>query len=373
VEIPIENLFYLLCYAWDVLEPDDVAEVGTTNAPDLENLIASVLIHRLERLSKRGLERDYEEFHEDSGCIRGRIYFQDTVKRALHRRGMAHIVFDELSPDTLANRILKGTIGTLLQFATLSASNRDELAGMYRGMRDISDVQVTPSGFYRVRLHRNNNDYRVLLSLCEMVQQYVLPTENGHGMRFVRFNKNQMWKLFQLFVANFYRKKQNKYDVLSVKLSWYISQSPACETLFLPGLETDIVLSDQTSRIVIDTKFYSIPFDKRYDKLTVKPGDINQLFAYMQNLAVIEKQRRRIDGILLYATTTIPTAHDWTIFGHNLRVAGINLAQDWGRIQSGLLSLIGVEDPDDRLPKARYLGRSLRAPLAKTLHAENAS
>ena len=57
VRIPIKNLFYLLCYAWDVLEQGDATEVGTVEAPDLENLMASVLATRLERLMRRGLER----------------------------------------------------------------------------------------------------------------------------------------------------------------------------------------------------------------------------------------------------------------------------------------------------------------------------
>jgi 5-methylcytosine-specific restriction enzyme subunit McrC len=68
VTIPIKNLFYLLCYAWDVLEEGEAAEVGTVEAPDLENLMAFVLIGRLERLLRRGLERDYQEHREDSTC-----------------------------------------------------------------------------------------------------------------------------------------------------------------------------------------------------------------------------------------------------------------------------------------------------------------
>jgi hypothetical protein len=36
------------------------------------------------------------------------------------------------------------------------------------------------------------------------------------------------------------------------------------------GLETDIVLSSLGSRIVIDTKFFAQPFDKRYDRLIVR-------------------------------------------------------------------------------------------------------
>ena len=165
VKIPIKNLFYLLCYAWDVLEPGEITEVGTVETPDLENLMASVLTGRLERLLRRGLERDYQEKREDSTCIRGRIDFQETTKRMLRRREAAHVIFDELSPDTLANRILKATIRNLLRFETLSGPNREELAGLYRGLREVSDARVFAGSFYRVRLHRNNPDYRLLLSI----------------------------------------------------------------------------------------------------------------------------------------------------------------------------------------------------------------
>lgn len=160
-------------------------EVGAAEAPDLENLMAFVLASHLERLLRRGLERDYQEKREDSTCIHGRIDFQETRKRLLRRRGAAHVVFDELSPDTLANRILKETLGTLLSFETLSALNREEVAGLYRGLRDVSDTRVSAGSFYRVRLHRNNQDYRLLLSICEMVQRYALPEDQGQGMRFI--------------------------------------------------------------------------------------------------------------------------------------------------------------------------------------------
>ena len=200
------------------------------------------------------------------------------------------MVFDELSPDTLANRILKGTISTLLRFDTLTRENREELAGLYRGLRDVSDVRVSASSFYRVRLHRNNQNYRLLLSICEMVQRYALPGEHGHGMRFINFNRKQMWKLFQLFVMNFYRRRQNIYDVNPEHFSWLVFQSPEIEQFSLPALETDMVLSGPISRIVLDTKFYSRPFETRFEKLTVRSGHLNQMFAYMQNIEAVTNE-----------------------------------------------------------------------------------
>jgi 5-methylcytosine-specific restriction enzyme subunit McrC len=342
VKIPIKNLFYLLCYAWDVLEEGEVTEVGTVETPDLENLMASVLATRLERLLRRGLERDYQEKREDSTCIRGRIDFQETTKRVLRRRGAAHVIFDELSPDTLANRLLKATISALLGFETLSHRNREELAGLYRGLRDVSDMRVSASSFYRVRLHRNNQDYRLLLSICEMVHLYALPQEHGHGMRFIDFDRAQMWKLFQMFVTNFYRRKQTIYNVNPDAFPWFISQSPELEQFSLPGLETDIVLTSPKVRIVIDTKFYPEPFERRFNKVTVRSGHLNQMFAYMQNVAATDDRARAVNGIILYAAVSGAFLQDWKLFGHNLRVASVDLSDEWRHIEKTLLSVIGI-------------------------------
>jgi len=343
VKIPIKNLFYLLCYAWDVLVAGEVTEIGTVEAPDdLENLMASVLAIRLERLLRRGLERDYQEKREDAPCIRGRIDFQETTKRMLRRRGAAHVIFDELSPDTLANRIVKATLGTLLMFQTLSAANREELAGLYRGLRDVSDTRVSSGSFYRVRLHRNNQDYRLLLSICEMVQRYALPQEHGRGMRFIHFDEKQMWKVFQRFLTNFYRRKQDIYRVNPDAFPWLVTESPEVERFSLPGLKTEQVLTSTISRIVIDAKFYEAPFDTQYDKPALKSAHLNQMFAYMQNLAARDDRRRRVDGVILYAAVSGAFQQDWILFGHKLRVAGVDLSMDWAQIEQSLLSVIGT-------------------------------
>src|SRR5262249_40139022 len=158
---------------------------------------------------------------------------------------------------------------------TLSVPNREELAGLYRGLREVADTRISGASFYRVRLHRNNQDYRLLLSICEMVHRYALPQEDRHGMRFIDFDQDQMWKVFQQFVTNFYRKKQNLYRVNPDAFPWLVTQSPEAEHFSLPRLDTDIVLTSSASRIVIDTKFFAEPFDRRHDKFTVKPAHLN--------------------------------------------------------------------------------------------------
>jgi 5-methylcytosine-specific restriction enzyme subunit McrC len=178
-----------------------------------------------------------------------------------------------------------------------------------------------------------------------MVHQNVLPEERGRGMQFVDFNPNRMWKLFQRFVRNFYDQRQSTYRVNADAFRWCVSQSPEHERFFLPGLETDIVLTSPASRVVIDTKFYSEPFVMRHEKLRVRPGHLNQMFAYVQNLAALENGRRQVDGVILYAGVSGGFSQDWLLFGHKLRVAGVDLSMDWPEIEKSLLSIIEVNSP----------------------------
>ena len=67
---------------------------------------------------------------------------------------------------------------------------------------------------------------------------------------------------------------------------------------------------------------------------------MNQIFAYMQNIAAIDERQRPVKGIILYAAVPTHFQQDWTLFGYNLRVASIDLSQDWRGIEGSLLSVI---------------------------------
>jgi 5-methylcytosine-specific restriction enzyme subunit McrC len=342
VEIPIKNLFYLLYCAWDVLDYADEVEVGSIAAPDLENLMASVLAAGIDRILRRSLERDYQERRADSLYIQGRIDFQETTKRMLPRRMAAHVVSDNLSADTLANRILKAGVKTLLAFPTLSSDNRGELAGLYQGLREVRDLRVCVGDFFRVRLHGNNREYRVLLSVCEMIHRYVLPTEETVGTRFTDFRRDdaKMRKLFQLFVTNFYRRRQNVYRVSVEAFPWSRSSEHHDSSVSLPRLETDIILASSQMKIVIETKFVGRIFDERYGKRTLRPSNVNQVFAYMQNTETRDQHKRSVRGILLYAGIDGPFLLDWTLFGKPLRAVAVDLTEEWSDIEVQLLNVV---------------------------------
>jgi 5-methylcytosine-specific restriction enzyme subunit McrC len=69
--IPIENIYYLFCYAWDRFPEGKAIDVGRIKSPKIWDLLASVLVRGINRLIRRGLDRGYTEIEEDISAVRG--------------------------------------------------------------------------------------------------------------------------------------------------------------------------------------------------------------------------------------------------------------------------------------------------------------
>ena len=57
MNIPIQNIYYLLCYAWNKMQEKDIVDVNTSDYDQLPDLLGKVLINGCNRLLKQGLER----------------------------------------------------------------------------------------------------------------------------------------------------------------------------------------------------------------------------------------------------------------------------------------------------------------------------
>src|SRR5512139_1458213 len=114
MEIPIQNIYYLLCYAYNKLEEGRIIDVKPEDPHKLINLFARILSSGVARLLKRGLDRGYELREDELRSIRGKLLFGESVKKNLLAFSRAHCEFDELRFNVLHNRIIKSTIHMLL-------------------------------------------------------------------------------------------------------------------------------------------------------------------------------------------------------------------------------------------------------------------
>ena len=344
VEIPVRNLYYLLCYAWDRLDEADLVDVGKIESNSLVELLSRVLATGTSHLLRRGLDRGYVP-HEDATCsLRGRIDFQTSLKKNLFRNARAWCVFDELTYDVPHNQILKTTLRRLSRTPELNKKVRGEIYGLLRRIEPVRDIVLRGDSFRRVQLHRNNAFYGFLLNVCQILHEELLPEEGGESGRFRDFTRDEkkMALVFQHFVRNFYTIEQNRYTVSGTRLAWQRVLGDEKSLNLLPNLNTDVTLKSRDRTLVIDTKFYRKALTEHYGKKIYHPDHVNQIFVYVTNVKEREeKDAAQVEGMLLYPTVSEELDHEIELYGHRIRVSTVDLAQSWWEIRQRLLLLVG--------------------------------
>jgi 5-methylcytosine-specific restriction enzyme subunit McrC len=341
MEIPIQNIYYLLCYAWNKLEERDIVDITGIETTQLCDLFAKILIGGTSRLLKMGLDRGYIQQNVEVIGIKGKVDFGLSLKKNLFHKARAQCQFDELSHNVLHNQILKSTLRHLAEVNELEANLKEQLYGLYRILHEVEDIRLSKSLFRLIQLHRNNSFYEFLLKICELVADNLLPSEQKGHSKFKDFirDERQMASLFEEFVRNFFRLEQNIYKVYREDIRWDISSG---DESFLPKMQTDISLESKDRKIVIDTKYYQEALKEHYDKEKIKSENMYQIFAYLKNLESTKEINRYCEGILLYPTVTKDLDINITIHQHQVRFKTINLNQDWRVVHKDLLAIVGL-------------------------------
>jgi 5-methylcytosine-specific restriction enzyme subunit McrC len=158
--IPVQNVYFLLSYAWNALPEAGIVNVDRVPSNDLADLFAYVLCGGVEHLARRGLERGYVTFDEELTSVRGRIHVVESYSRMLPQRGRLICEADDLSPDTLPNQIIKATLGVLGRCGSVGSELRHRTHSLRRQLSGIDDIALSATAFNRVQLHTNNRYYR---------------------------------------------------------------------------------------------------------------------------------------------------------------------------------------------------------------------
>jgi 5-methylcytosine-specific restriction enzyme subunit McrC len=338
--IPVENIYYLLSYAWDRLEERDLTPVTVLPDTKLVELLARVLQSGVTHLLKRGLDRSYVTYEDEIPGVRGRLDLGSSIKRSTFSRARAWCAFDELSPDVLHNRIVKTTLRQLSAVEGLEVGLAEQLRSLYRRLAGVGEITITTRSFRRTTLGRNNAYYGFLLDVCEIVHRNLLVSEGEGTVVFRDFTRDdvQMARLFERFLFRFYQKEQSAFEVDASHLSW--NATGTVENLgYLPRMRTDIELHSADTSIVIDAKYYSDTLTEHFGKASVHSAHLYQLFAYLRHVDATGPARPA-RGMLIYPRTTKTVRIDVTLFEHPVTVATVNLAQGWEQVREDLLSLL---------------------------------
>jgi len=337
--IPIRNIYYLLCYAWNRLPESNVVDVSRLQSTELADLFAHVLIGGVRHVARRGLEKGYEEHSDELRSVRGRVNVLESARRFLLRHGRASCSYDELTVNTPANRIVKATLRHLAGVPSLDRHLKTELLALYRSLSGVDSVALSSRLFRTIQLHSNNGYYRFLLNVCEFVCDAWLVDQKTGDYRFRDFlrDEDRMALVFQSFVFNFLRLERPDLAPRVEYITWRVESETDPALALLPRMETDISLVSQTDKLIIDTKYYAKTLQERYDKESIHSANLYQMFAYLMN---VPDENRKVSGMLLYPVVTRALRESYRFQGKVIRVCTVDLSQDWPEIRDELLRLV---------------------------------
>ena len=199
MSIPIENIYYLLCYAWNALDEKERVKVSAEDSTELLELFTKVLINGTKILLKRGIEKNYVSETVEFAGIKGKLELGETIKSGLFLKQRTVCTIDEFSGNILSNRILLSTFYQLIKTVNLDQGLKRQLKPLIWMFSGIERIEINQRLFKLVKLHRNNRFYDFLMKVCRLIFENTLPTEKPGEYYFVDFLRDET-KMNKLFV-----------------------------------------------------------------------------------------------------------------------------------------------------------------------------
>ena len=347
--IPIRNIWHMLLYAWnEPLVTPQVSMGDVENAPTLDALFATVLIKMIQQRMRIGLGRGYVPASKNLRAVRGRVDFSESLKQHTFEHGEAKCDFQEYSVNEPRNQILRSTLMRLVHGGAFGPNQteaealRHRLRWLVRNLDGVDLVELELESIRRQVLAQNDNDYRLMLSICEMIvlRQMPLEVEGTNALPTLDRETLILHRIYERFVANFYRMHFTGWEVNAQKrLDWHAPDANE----HLPMMVPDLILQEQeTGRVImLDTKFTPGSLvENQWGKPVYDSSHLYQLYAYLRSQEQVSAEYRSAEGILLYPAVQARLSERVELQGHIIRIECVDLAAKWEDVEKQLLRLV---------------------------------
>lgn len=139
--IRIQNIYYMLAYAFQVLHEQGYKDVATEDFENTAELLSAILCHGVSVQIKRGLGRQYITKEEALSSPRGKIEVSESIKTQAVRRKQLICAYDDFSVDAYKNQIIKTTMEALLR-SRISKERKKELRKLLIYFDGVSTLDI---------------------------------------------------------------------------------------------------------------------------------------------------------------------------------------------------------------------------------------
>lgn len=338
--IPIQNVYYMLSYAFQVLNEQGYKNIATEQFQNAAELMAAILEKGIALQLKRGLGKEYILQMEALSSLRGKIDIAESIKTQSMLRKQLICTYDEFSVNSTMNRIIKSTVELLL-CSNISKQRKKSLRKLmvYFGEVDFIDLHTVK---WDVQYNRNNQTYRMLISICYLVVKGLLQTQSDGSKKLMDFlDEQRMCRLYEKFILEYYRKEfRNQITANASQIPWQLDNE---ESSMLPVMQSDIMLQRGDRVLIIDAKYYEHSTQVQFDKHTLHSGNLYQIFAYVKNKEYeLRDKDHKVAGMLLYAKTDEEIYLDnvYQMSGNQISVRTLDLNLPFSEIAEQLNTIV---------------------------------
>lgn len=324
--ILINNIYHMLSYAFQILTQDTYDDVAIESFDEMYDLLAAILARGIGIQLKQGLYCEYINRQEELSVLRGKINMSGTIKNQLVHKRVLTCDFDDLSENNLFNQIIKTTVSLLLRNDTVKSKYKDDLKKKMLFFSNIELLEPTSIRWSSIRFQRNNQTYRMLISICQLILEGMLMTTDTGEYRLASFvDEQRMCRLYEKFILEYYNRHYPELKVSASQIPWSVDDGVRT---MLPMMQSDIHLQKGNTVLIIDAKYYSHTTQTQYDKHTLHSNNMYQIFTYVKNRDYeFGEEEHTVSGMLLYAKTEeeVQPDHVYQMHGNQISVRTLDL------------------------------------------------
>lgn len=244
--IRIQNIYYMLAYAFQVLNEQGYRNIATEDFDNTAELCAAILARGISTQIKRGLGKEYIPQTEALSSLRGKIVITESIKtQGLQKRQLV-CLYDEFSVNSHMNQIIKSTVLLLLR-SDITKARQKELRKLLVFFDDVDAIDLY-SVNWNMQYNRNNQTYRMLISVCYLVVKGLLQTQADGTTKLMDFlDEQRMHRLYEKFILEYYRKEYPQISANASQIPWQLDDDMSA---MLPMMQTDIMLSQGEKTLI---------------------------------------------------------------------------------------------------------------------------
>ncbi len=244
------------------------------------DFLGILFITQLKKIEETGFLKKYVKKIEETNFLKGKLLFKKQIINNILHRKKFYISYENLTIDTLENRILLFSLSLLVNLIKSNKKLINDINRYEVYLKDfITYARMSVNDCNKVKFNRLNNYYRDIIQLAKYIIRYEairdIEQEVPIGFNFL-INMNKLYEVFISQIIDEIIKEDKKYSNLEVLFQEKINNLFEEKTI---KIRPDILIKKEgISYCVLDTKY------KGYESNT----DYYQIISYSLSFKTIK-------------------------------------------------------------------------------------